>query len=180
MAVRLSAAERKDDVVDAAMVEFAERGFEGTSTEDIARRAGVSQPYLFRLFGTKRELFLAVVNRGFDRILEAFRRVSQENPGNPLQAMGDCYLEMLQEREQLLLQMQAYAACADPEVQTLVRRRFEELYEFVESVAGPWIDQVPDFFAHGMLLNVFAAMNMMDVIKERSEVWANRCLEMLA
>ena len=74
---RLTATERKDDLLDAAMIEFAEHGFEGTSTEDIARRAGISQPYLFRLFGTKKELFLATVTRCFRRTLEAFQDAAE-------------------------------------------------------------------------------------------------------
>src|SRR5260221_11042094 len=81
MAVRLSAAERKDDVLDAAMIEFAERGLEGTSTEDIARRAGISQPYLFRLFGTKKELYKASVSRCFRETLELFQRAAEGQRG---------------------------------------------------------------------------------------------------
>src|SRR6201984_1515239 len=97
MAVRLSAAERKDDVLDAAMVEFAERGLEGTSTEDIARRAGISQPYLFRLFGTKKELFIATVTRCFRETLELFQRAAEGKRGEEaLHAIGQAYMEQLE------------------------------------------------------------------------------------
>src|SRR3954470_2932298 len=89
---RLSAAERRDSILDAAMVEFAERGLEGTSTEDIARRAGISQPYLFRLFGTKKELFKATAARCLRETLEMFQRAAEGKRGEEaLQAMGAAY-----------------------------------------------------------------------------------------
>src|SRR5438477_4706798 len=92
MVVRLSAAERKDDLLVAAMIEFAERGLEGTSTEDIARRAGISQPYLFRLFGTKKELFKATAARCLRETLEMFQRAAEGKRGEEaLQAMGAAY-----------------------------------------------------------------------------------------
>src|SRR6202007_962577 len=97
MTTRLTAAERRQDVLDAAMVEFAERGYEGTSTEDIARRAGISQPYLFRLFGTKKELFVATVSRCFRETLELFQRAAEGKRGEEaLQAMGQAYMDQLE------------------------------------------------------------------------------------
>src|ERR1044071_6607275 len=95
-ATRLSAAERRDAVLDAAAIEFAERGLDGTSTEDIARRAGISQPYLFRLFGTKKELFKASVARCFRETLETFQRAAEGKRGQEaLDAMGNAYMELL-------------------------------------------------------------------------------------
>src|SRR3989440_3864852 len=117
MAVRLTAAERKDDVLDAALIEFAERGLEGTSTEDIARRAGISQPYLFRLFGTKRELFKATAARCLRETLEMFQRAAEGKRGEEaLRAMGEAYKNelILGDRARLRAQMQTYAACDDP------------------------------------------------------------------
>src|SRR6266536_11375 len=93
---RLSAAERREDVLDAAMIEFAERGLEGTSTEDIARRAGISQPYLFRLFGTKKELFKATAARCLRETLDMFQRAAEGKRGEEaLQAMAKAYVEEL-------------------------------------------------------------------------------------
>src|SRR6476619_6846433 len=113
--IRLSAAERKDSILDAALVEFAERGYVGTSTEDIARRAGISQPYLFRLFGTKKELYLASVTRCFRETLELFQRAAEGTRGEEaLHAIGAAYMEQLQtDRVWLRAQMQAYAAAAE-------------------------------------------------------------------
>src|SRR5438874_8347717 len=123
MTVRLSAAERKEDVLDAALVEFAERGLEGTSTEDIARRAGISQPYLFRLFGTKKELFKASTARCFRETLELFQRAAEGLRGEEaLHAIGEAYVaEMLGDPVRLRAQMQAYVACSDPEIRVVVR-----------------------------------------------------------
>src|SRR5580658_10623697 len=93
---RMPAAERRELVLDAAVVEFAVHGLEGTSTEDIARRAGISQPYLFRLFGTKKELFKATVSRCFRETLELFQRAAEGKRGEEaLHAIGDAYMEQL-------------------------------------------------------------------------------------
>ena len=77
---RLTAGERRADVIEAAVKAFASGGLAGTSTEDIARLAGVSQPYLFRLFGTKRDLFIAAVERAFDRIELGFEEAAGRPP----------------------------------------------------------------------------------------------------
>ena len=135
---RLSAAERRDSILEAAVVEFAEAGYEGTSTEDIARRAGISQPYLFRLFGTKKELFKATVSRCFRETLESFQRAAEGTRGEEaLRAMGESYMEMLlTDRTRLRAQMQAYAACDDPEICAVVRDGYGDLVAYVQRVSG--------------------------------------------
>src|SRR5216117_997720 len=111
---RMPAAERREMVLEAAVAEFAVRGLAGTSTEDVARRAGISQPYLFRLFPTKKALFLALVDRCFRQVAAAFEAAAADRVGeDALEAMGDAYHELLQDRTLLLLQLQAYAACDD-------------------------------------------------------------------
>src|SRR6478736_9372819 len=101
-APRLSAAERREAILDAAQIEFAERGWAGTSTEDIARRAGISQPYLFRLFGTKKELFKASVARCLRETLEMFQRAAEGKRGEEaLHAMGEAYVALLSDRTRL-------------------------------------------------------------------------------
>ena len=135
---RSTAAARRDEVLDAAMIEFAERGFEGASTEDIARRAGISQPYLFRLFGTKKELFKASVARCLREALEMFQRAAEGKRGEEaLKAIGEAYRQMLEEdRTRLRAQMQAYAACDDPEIREVVRAGFGDLVAYVRRVSG--------------------------------------------
>src|SRR5205085_6748352 len=174
-ATRLSAAERKDTLLDAALVEFAERGYEGTSTEDIARRAGISQPYLFRLFGTKKELFKATTVRCFRETLEMFQRAAEGQRGEEaLQAMGAAYMELLvNDRTRLRAQMQAYAACDDPEIGEVVRNGFGDLVAYVERVSGLPPEAISEFFARGMLLNVLSAMQ----VQSNPEPWAARLLE---
>ncbi len=172
---RMSAEERREEILEAAVAEFALKGLHGTSTNTIAERVGISQPYLFRLYHTKKDLFLAAVARGFDRVLAAFRLAAEQHPDEPLLAMGQAYsIQLLSHREELLLQMQSYAACSDPEVERLVRERFGELYRFVEEVSGADEEEVQGFFAKGMLLNVAAAMDLPAVLPDQS--WVRRCL----
>src|SRR6516165_6753006 len=87
---------RREEILDAAQQEFASRGLHGASTEDIARRAGISQPYVFRLFGTKKELFRAVVARNFRNTLEMFQRAAEGKRGEEaLRSMGQAYVDWL-------------------------------------------------------------------------------------
>src|SRR5438067_11462644 len=164
MVVRLSAAERKDDLLVAAMIEFAERGLEGTSTEDIARRAGISQPYLFRLFGTKKELFIATVTRCFRETLELFQRAAEGKRGQEaMDAIGHAYMGQLEtNRTWLRAQMQAYAASDDPEIRAVVRAGYGDLIAYVRRVSDADWPTVWQFFASGMLMNVLASMQVTD------------------
>ena len=171
---RLSAAERREQIVAAAQEEFARLGLHGTSTEDIARRAGISQPYLFRLFGTKKELFLAAVAQCLRDTYDTFAAAVAGTQGeDALRAIGAAYNDMLADRTRLLGQMQAYAACDDPEVCAEVRRGYGELVQLVERVSGASPEVVSTFFAKGMLLNVIAAMSLVDA----EEPWARRLIE---
>jgi AcrR family transcriptional regulator len=173
---RLSAAERRVDVLDAALIEFAERGLEGTSTEDIARRAGISQPYLFRLFGTKKVLFTATVTRCFRETLEMFQRAAEGKRGEEaLHAMGEAYVAELVtgDRVRLRAQLQAYAACDDPDIQAVVRNGYGDLVAYAQRVSGLPAQEISRFFATGMLLNVLASMQVMT----DPEPWAQQLLE---
>ncbi|HEY0493105.1 MAG TPA: TetR/AcrR family transcriptional regulator [Candidatus Dormibacteraeota bacterium] len=172
---RISAGVRREEILQAAVSEFALKGLHGTSTETIAQRVGVSQPYLFRLYGTKKALFLASVERALDRVEEAFRQAALANPADPLPAMGEAYRQLLGRREELLMQMQSYAASSDPEVRALVRRRFGDLYRLVEDLSGATPNQVRDFFAVGMLLNVVASLELGELMG--IEEWVTRCLQ---
>src|SRR5215210_8257171 len=120
---RMSAQERREAILEVAREQFAAAGFHGTSTETIAEEAGISQPYLFRLFGTKKELFVASVARCFRQTLETFQRAAEGKRGEEaLEAMGRSYVELLlPDRTRLRAQMQAYAACDDPEICGIVR-----------------------------------------------------------
>src|SRR3954452_17954986 len=119
---RMSADARRDEIVGIAFRQFAEGGYNGTSTEDIAREAGISQPYLFRLFRTKRELFLACVDGCYAAVTLGFAEAASTAPdGERLTAMGHAYEErLLPDRTALLFQVQANAV-AQPEIRAYVR-----------------------------------------------------------
>jgi AcrR family transcriptional regulator len=161
--VRHTADERRDEIIAAAYREFADTGYAGTSTETIARRVGLSQPYLFRLFGTKRDLFLAAVERCFDETMEAFRHAADH--GDPsvhvAQRLGEAYFELIMDRTKLRMQMQSYAATDDPVVRDLVRAGFGRLVTYIQSVSGMSDMEVADFMGRGMLLNVMASMDLL-------------------
>jgi AcrR family transcriptional regulator len=169
---RMPAAERREIVLDAAVAEFAAHGLAGTSTEDVARRAGISQPYLFRLFPTKKALFIELVGRCFRRIQDTFAVAVGESTGEEaLTAMADAYERLLDDRTLLLLQMQAYAACEDPDIRAATRDGFKDLWGLIERLTGLPFQTVVDFFAVGMLMNVAAAMDLPSV----DERWTSWC-----
>ena len=156
----MSAEERRDQVVRAAVAEFAVRGLEGTSTGDIAKRVGVSQPYLFRLFPTKRDLFIAAVQYGATQVRDVFTKAAEGKYGHAaLAAMGDAYQNLLMEDRLVLnMQLQQFAACHDPEVQAAVRGAMQSLWQHMENLSGAPVGVRVDFLAKGMLCNVIAAM----------------------
>jgi AcrR family transcriptional regulator len=170
---RRSAEERRRELVEIAISHFAQHGYNGTSTDQIAREAGISQPYLFRLFGTKRGLFLACHAAMHDRIADSFRLAAEGVPQEErMKAMGDSYTGLLADRPVLLFQMQSYAACSDPEIQVHVREGFVALVRLVEELTGASPAELWGFFSTGMLLNVIAALDLETL--ELGEEWA-RC-----
>jgi AcrR family transcriptional regulator len=172
---RKSAEERREQILEAALAEFAAHGFEGGSTEAIARAVGISQPYVFRLFGTKKELFMATINRCMRGTLEMFRTAAAGLKGEEaLHAIGEAYVERLgTDPTYLRSQMQAYAASDDPQIREVVRAGYGELVEYVERVSSLPPARVSHFFAKGMLLNVVASMDLLGA----DEGWAKRLIE---
>ncbi len=172
---RKTADERRVAVLDAALEEFGRLGLHGASTDAIARAAGISQPYLFRLFRTKKELFIESVRRCFDETYETFREAVGDLRGEEaLHAMGEAYGRLLAENPTRLRgQMQAYAACDDPDVCAVVREGFGRLVQFVEQVSCCPETEVSHFFATGMLINVVTMMGLGDM----PEPWGVRLLE---
>jgi AcrR family transcriptional regulator len=165
-ASRLTADERREEIVAAASIEFADAGYAGTSTDAIARRSGVSQPYLFQLFGTKKELFIAAVRDCFLRTERTFEQSGKPlrdaglPPAKILEEMGHAYVRLLlADRGILRLQLQAYAACGDPEIQTVVRDNYGVLWRTVADLSGADPDEVRKWFANGMLINVIASLS---------------------
>jgi AcrR family transcriptional regulator len=156
-----TADERRETILQAAGRVFAARGLHGTPTMEIAKAAGISQAYLFRLFPTKAELFIALVQRCNERIHRTFAEAAAAAKAageDVLPAMGRAYIGLLADRELLLGQLHAFAACDDGPVRAEMRRSFARLVELVERESGADPEQVREFFAYGMLLNALAAI----------------------
>jgi len=174
---RMTREERRQAIIEAAMAEFAAGGLHGTPVEAIAHRVGVSQPYLFQLFGTKKELFVEALKRGFERIVAAFRIAAAEagpdaDAKELLEAMGRAYVPLLEDRTMLLLQIQAYAACEDQEVRQVVRDEYERVYRFVAAASGAPDEALREFFSTGMMMMVAAAMDLPSMKQD----WARACM----
>ena len=159
---RTSSEERRRQLVAAAVTEFAATGFHATSTTAIAKRAGISQPYVYALFPNKRELFLAANAEVKERIRGAFAEAARGLEGSAarLHAMGHAYIDLLGNREEIMFQHQANAAAGDPELRERVRREFMRLFDDVGRLSGATEEEVWHFMAGGMLLNVIAALDL--------------------
>src|SRR5579864_3777542 len=172
---RLTASERREQILEAAVTVFAERGYEGASTDVIARMAGISQPYLFRLFGTKRELIIATIRRCFADTEALFTRAAKGLAGeDALSAMGEAYIaEVRQSPLKLRAQLQSYSACDDLAIRAVVAEGFGGLVRLVGQSTGVPSERLSEFFAQGMLLNVLAMTGQMD----EPQAWAMRLIE---
>ena len=171
---RQTAEERRTAVLAAAISEFARSGYAGTSTEAIAARAGISQPYLFRLFGTKKDLFIATYNLVGDRIIRELSRAGEGLEGqDAMAAMGAAYVELMQDPDLLQVQLHGFAAApGDPDIARSCRRTFEVLQDVVLQRTQLSDDEVRGFFAMGMLINVMSAIDLLSI----SDQWAqNLC-----
>ena len=159
---RVSSEERREQLIEAAVKEFAANGFHATSTTAIAKRAGISQPYVYALFPSKRDLFLAANERVVERIRGAFAEAARglEAPADRLDAMGTAYMGFLEHRDEIMFQHQANAAAGDPGLREPLRREFMGLIDDVGRLSGAPNEDVRDFMAKGMLLNVIAALDL--------------------
>jgi AcrR family transcriptional regulator len=164
--LRRSAAERREEIPGIAIEHFAVGGYYGTSPEVIAREAGISQPYLFRLFRTKQELFLAAEERACEEVLETFRRAaSGAPPGEKLAAMGRaCTDALLPERHAVCMIMQGFAAAgADPEIRAHLGQKLGDMVMEVAELGGVAPGDVCAFFANGMMLHIVAALELQEM-----------------
>jgi AcrR family transcriptional regulator len=158
---RLSAEERREAILQAAISEFAVHGLNGASTEAIAERVGISQPYIFKIFGTKKELFIAAINRVYDDTLAAFRvGLTQHADQSPLDAMGGAFEAMVTSREELLMLLQSVASTADAEVREVVERRFRDLYAFLQQHSQEDDFEIQRFIGFGLFLAALSGMGL--------------------
>ncbi|HZV74437.1 MAG TPA: TetR/AcrR family transcriptional regulator [Conexibacter sp.] len=159
-----TAAERREVLIEAAVAAFAEHGFHGTPTTEIAKAAGISQAYLFRLFPTKSELYVAAVDRCYQRLGAAMRAAAEDEsaPGDTvLERMGHAYAGLLQDPTTLRATLQAFAAAAgdDLAIRDAVRRGYGELIELIRRLTDAEGEALQAFVARGMLMTVLAGMD---------------------
>ncbi|TDD73456.1 TetR/AcrR family transcriptional regulator [Actinomadura darangshiensis] len=167
----MSKQQRREQVLKVAGDEFAAKGLHGTSAETIAQRAGITQAYVFRLFGTKKRLFIDAVDAAFERTRLAMLAAAGGLTGlEALAAMGLEYDAMLADRTTLLLQLQAFAASGEEDVRVAVRTSFGRLWESVAATTGLDPVTVKTFLAYGMLLNTGAALDIAEVDQD----WARQ------
>jgi AcrR family transcriptional regulator len=181
---RVPAAERRDALIEAAVHHFAHGGLQGTKVSAIAADVGVAQPYVFSLFPTKRELFLAAVERCFEKVSALFEQAAEEyernGPQEPeedkLKALGHAYMGRIADNpDQLLLQLQAYAACGDdPGIQVAVRRNYARLVDLCRTLTAVDDERLDQFFQMGMWCNVAAALGIEDFSTESG--WVEKSL----
>lgn len=171
---RRTAEERRVDVLDAALIEFATYGLHGASTVNIAERAGISQPYVLRLFGTKKALFLETVAMARGLIETAWRQAlatlpAETPPQERLAALGQAFQQLTARTEVLRLLLQAYSAAADAEVRTQCQAAMRGLFDWVREATGVTAAETQVFFAQGMLIMVGVSIGAPERL---DEVWA--------
>ncbi|GAB1516548.1 TetR/AcrR family transcriptional regulator [Actinophytocola sp. KF-1] len=164
---RLSASERTEQIVSAAVTAFSSGGYAGTSTDDVARLAGVSQPYVIRLFRSKQRLFLAAVEHACGRIESAFR----DSGADDLAGLGDAYDTLLAQRELLGMLLHGFAASADEDIAAVVRARFGRIHDTIRELTGAEPAEITRFLGTGMLLTVLAAMRAIGPGAPAPEGW---------
>lgn len=159
---RVPQAERRADVIDAALVEFGKRGFDGTTTSMIAGRAGIQQPYIYALFKNKRDLFLACQEALYERMMAIFEGAIEEDdsPYERLRKMGIAYLALLQDEAWMQCHLQILAASGHPDLQPQIRDAFVGTFARIEEMTGAEPEQVAHFFASGVLINAMGAMDV--------------------
>jgi AcrR family transcriptional regulator len=173
---RLSTAEaRREAVLEAAIPVFAQRGYYGTPTAQVATRAGISQAYVFRLFPTKEELFVAALDHGTEQILASFRKAVADTTGGTdalIHALGMAYADLMRDRDLLMVQLHAQSACGEPAIKKALRRGLARQVDFVRSVTDGSPEQVQNFFAIGMLSHLILAVDaqMLDATWARTLV----------
>ena len=179
MTERMPAAERREDILDAAVEEFATHGYENATTADIAARAGISQPYVFRFFPTKKDLYIAVIDRSTTRILHGWETAAPLSGESRLQTLGRAYVETIPERrKELMVKFGAYAFAHDPEIAAAARHHLARIYRYVALQAqrdgseSPHFDAV-QFVGHGFFIYGAMAAGLESVLTP--EEWAAVC-----
>lgn len=162
---RLSAADRREQILNTATAVFAERGFHGTTTDQIAQAAGISQPYVVRMFGTKQNLFLEVLHRALALLFTAFRdALPDPGDGTPPQArLGSAFVDLIQSAGVHRTLLHAFVSGNDPVIGAAAREGFVSIYRFLRDEAHFTADEVNGFLGHGMLISVLLGIELPSV-----------------
>jgi len=159
----MKAGDRRELILVAATGVFGDYGYFGTTTDQVAKAAGVSQPYVSRMFGTKEQLFLEVLDRSLGILLATFRAEIATGGGPELSGrLGRAYVDLLKDRGLLLCLMQAFSMGSDPVIGKAGRSGFMQVYELLRTEAGFTAEQVQEFLAGGMLINTMVGLRMSD------------------
>ncbi|MEU9162012.1 TetR/AcrR family transcriptional regulator [Streptomyces sp. NPDC048424] len=163
-----TAEERRETVLRTAIGAFAARGYWGTTTTEVAKAAGISQAYVYRLFPNKELLFTAVVEHCFVQVRAGLERAAAEAKGSSaevvLEAMGDAYALLIKDNDLMLIQLHAQAAAvSEPAVREVVRQGYARVVEYVRGASGGTEEQVQQFFALGMLCHLIVSMGADEV-----------------
>ncbi|HEV7183742.1 MAG: TetR/AcrR family transcriptional regulator [Leifsonia sp.] len=165
---RIPAGERREQILASASLVFGERGYFGATTDQIAKAAGISQPYVVRMFGTKEKLFLEVLQRALDKLTEAFKSTIDDwkAAGSPdeviARQLGTTYVNLIEDRGLLLSLMQAFSMGHDPVIGVQARQGFMAVYTLLRDEAGFEPERVRTFLAEGMLLNTLLGLRLPD------------------
>ncbi len=169
----MSAEARRELVLEAATRAFARGGYAGTSTDAVGKEAGVSQPYVVRIFGTKQQLFLEVLGRTCETIRAAFAAVIAEgfdpDDEDDWSRLGLAYTELLRDRDLLMVLMHGFAAGNNDEIAACSRAGMGSIFATVMST-GCAEERAEEFVAQGMLLNVMLSMRAPEHLDEGSEL----------
>ncbi|MET9884698.1 TetR/AcrR family transcriptional regulator [Streptomyces sp. NPDC006430] len=163
-----TAEERRETVLRTAIGAFAARGYWGTTTTEVAKAAGISQAYVYRLFPSKEQLFTAVVEYCFVQVRASLEQGAAEAKGSSaevvLDAMGDAYARLISDNDLMLIQLHAQAAAvSEPPVREAVRQGYARLVEYVRGASGGSEQQVQQFFALGMLCHLIVSLGVEEV-----------------
>jgi len=157
---RIPADERREQILAAATTVFGELGYAAATTDRVARAAGISQPYVVRLFGTKEQLFIETLRRTLARVLSTFRAALAEAPedGDAREArLGAAYLELVEDRGTLLTLLHGFMMGPDPVIGPVARDGFLQVFRMLRDEAGFTPAQIHRFLADGMLINTLLA-----------------------
>lgn len=180
---RIPAAERRELILQAATEVFAERGYAGATTDQIAKAANISQPYVVRMFGTKEALFLEASQRALDKIFVVFRRVitdfdagiydaqlaamGPEGEGTRADKLGRLlgmsYVDLIKDRGILMMLMHSFVTGHEPVIGPHSREGFLAMFTMLQVEGGLSAMDVRDFLAHGMLMNTLIGLRMPEV-----------------